>query len=164
MKKRARSSILAVSLILGGCGTKTIQTWDTVSLVMTGTFENKSLFENTTTTITIGSGEVISGVEAALIGMKKWEAKTVVISPENGYGKGYKLSNVQKISKGLFDKIQKPGTNSGEINFGNLIGTVKGTETDWSGNTIVLFDLNPAQTRQPLTYDILVTDVVSPIN
>jgi FKBP-type peptidyl-prolyl cis-trans isomerase 2 len=161
MNKRTRCSILAVSLILGGCGTKTIQTWDTVSIVMTGSFEDKGLFENATKTITVGSWEVISGVEAALLWMKKWEQKTIIVTPENGYAKEYKANNIQKISKGLFDKIQKPSTHSWEINFGNLTGTIKGTEKDGSWNDIVIFDLNPAQTRQTLTYDISVTDVIS---
>lgn len=161
MNKRALSGILAISLILWGCGTKTIQTWDTVSLTMTGSFENKNLFEMAAKTITVGSGDVISGIESALIGMKKWENKTLIITPENGYGSEYTTNNIQKISKTLFDKIQKPGTNSWEINFGNLIGTVKWTETDGSGNTIILFDLNAPQTRQALTYELLVTDIVT---
>lgn len=164
MNKRALSGILAISLILWGCGTKTIQTWDTVSLTMTGSFENKNLFEMVAKTITIGSGDVISGIESALIGMKKWENKTVIITPENGYGKEYTTNNIQKISKTLFDKIQKPGANSGEINFGNLIGSVKGTETDGSGTTIILLDLNAPQTRKPLTYELLVTDIVTSSN
>ena len=159
MKTRTVWSIVAISLLLGGCGSKTIQTWDTVSLTMTGTFENTDLFETKNVTITIWSGEVISGVESALIGMEKWEQKSITIAPENGYGKDYETNKIQKISKLIFDKIQVSPTNSGEVDLGGIKWTIKGTEQDGSGNTIILFDINPAQTWKPLIYSILVTDI-----
>jgi FKBP-type peptidyl-prolyl cis-trans isomerase 2 len=36
--------------------------------------------------ITVGNGEIISGLEEAMLGMEAGEKKTVVVPPEKGYG------------------------------------------------------------------------------
>lgn len=63
---------------------------DTVRVNYTGRSEDGSVFESsvglTPLRFTIGSDEVISGFENAVIGMSPGEKKTVVVEPEEGYG------------------------------------------------------------------------------
>ena len=160
MKKRALSSLLIASLILAGCSfNKTIQNWNTAHIVFTGTFNDKAMFENRDITVVAGSGDVISGVDTAIIGMKEWESKTITISPDLWYGKAYKTSNIQKVSKLIFDKMQIPSGTSWVVSLGGLMWVVKWTESDWSWTTLVLFDMNPPQTRQNMTYTVLVKEI-----
>lgn len=149
-----------ISLILAGCSfNKTIQNWDTAHIVFTGTFNNKAIFETRDISVVAGSGDVITGIDTALIGMKEWESKTLTITPDIGYGKAYKTSNIQKVSKLIFDKMQIATANSWVISLGGLLWVVKWTETDPSGTALVLFDMNPPQTRQPMTYTVLVKEI-----
>jgi len=78
---------------------------DTVSVVYTGMFENKTVFEtNTNTTpisFTVGSGQMITGFDAAVRGMKIGEKKTVTIPYDQAYG-AYDPSLVQIVSKDKF--------------------------------------------------------------
>lgn len=120
MRKILIPSILVISLLLAGCRNKEIQNGDKVSLSMTGQFESQEILENKDITITVGSGETLKGIETALIGMKKGESKTITIQPENGYGKDYKITNIQKISKLIFDKMQIAITGSNIIDLAGL--------------------------------------------
>ncbi len=159
MKKRTLSSLLIASIILAGCSfNKTIQIWDTAHIIFTGIFANKAVFENRDISVVVGSGDIISGIDTALIGMKEGESKTITIRPDLGYGKAYKASNIQKVSKLIFDKMQIPSSTSWVVSLGGLLWVVKWTESDWSGTTLVLFDMNPPQTRQNMTYTILVKE------
>ena len=63
---------------------------DTVKVNYTGRSEDGSVFESSVGLMplkfTIGSDEVVSGFENAVIGMCPGEKKTVVVKPEEGYG------------------------------------------------------------------------------
>ncbi len=66
------------------------QQGDTVRVNYTGKSEDGSVFESSVGVMplkfTIGSGEVVSGFENAVIGMLPGEKKTVVVEPEEGFG------------------------------------------------------------------------------
>lgn len=146
--------------MIWGCSFhKTIQTGDKVHIVYTGSFENQKILETNDITVTIWSGEILSGIENALIGMKTDENKTITILPKDWYGAEYKTNKLQKISKILFDKITANSANTGEINLGWITGSVKWTEIDEFGNPVILFDMNEAKTWQPLEYNISVTEI-----
>jgi peptidylprolyl isomerase len=68
----------------------TAQTGDRVSFHYTGTLEDGSIFDSSEgrapLECTLGSGEIIEGLEAALIGMGEGEEKTTTIPAELAYG------------------------------------------------------------------------------
>lgn len=59
---------------------------DIAQIRYTGKFQNGSVFDSGNFTFRVGAGEVISGVEVAVAGMKMGEKKTVTLPPEQAYG------------------------------------------------------------------------------
>jgi peptidylprolyl isomerase len=63
---------------------------NTVKVHYTGTFEDGTQFDSSQgrepLELTLGSGQVITGFEAAIVGMEPGESKTVNIPPEQAYG------------------------------------------------------------------------------
>ncbi len=63
---------------------------DRVRVAYTGRFDDGSIFDssegNPPLEFTIGAGEVISGFDSAVTGLKSGESRTVAIPPEEGYG------------------------------------------------------------------------------
>lgn len=61
-----------------------------VTLAYIGTLENGRIFasseESGPLTLTVGSGEVFAALEQALLGMRRGEAKNVVLSAAEAYG------------------------------------------------------------------------------
>lgn len=66
------------------------KTGDTVSLHYKGTLDDGSIFDSSEgrepLEFTVGSGQIISGLDSAIPGMKVGDEKTVKIAPENAYG------------------------------------------------------------------------------
>ena len=83
----------------------------------------------------------------------------MTITPDLGYGNQYRTNNIQKVSKFIFDKLSIIPTSGNTVKLGNIEGIVKGTQKDEQGNDIVLFDINPAQTRQKLNYEITIKEL-----
>ena len=85
------AAVTAVVLTAGCIGStdQTAKDGDTVSVFYTLTVdgvEEQSNFGSTPFPFTIGAGESIKGFNDGVIGMKAGETKTIVVSPENGYG------------------------------------------------------------------------------
>jgi len=64
---------------------------DIVTIHYTGTLENGTKFDSSLDRgqpfeFTLGVGQVIKGFDNGILGMKVGEKKTIVISPEDGYG------------------------------------------------------------------------------
>ncbi len=93
--------VIALSLILTGCGdgasTTTTQAsgegakaGDKVAVDYTGTLEDSTEFDSSRDRepleFTVGAGQMIAGFDAAVVGMKVGETKTVTIPPEQAYG------------------------------------------------------------------------------
>jgi peptidylprolyl isomerase len=70
--------------------TKTVKTGDTIMLHYTGKYKNGKVFDSTRKgnpiPVEVGAGEIIKGLENAVIGMQPGENKTVVVRPEEGFG------------------------------------------------------------------------------
>lgn len=152
-----------VLTILAWCtNTSRIQPGDTIALVYTATYSDWSLFDQNTKDnpliFTVGSGHVIQWLDEAVIGMKVGKSKNITITPDKGYGKLYQSQYVQKIGKLIFDTIWITPETGKMIQLDQINWYVKGIETDEQGNSFVLFDINPRQTRDTLTYTITVID------
>lgn len=63
---------------------------DQIRVNYVGRFENGSLFDSSEgrepLEFTVGAGQVISGFDRAVIGLKPGESCQVVVAPEDGYG------------------------------------------------------------------------------
>ena len=69
---------------------ETAKKGDRVKVNYTGRSEDGTVFESSVGAVplvfTIGSDEVVSGFEDAVVGMYPGEKKTVVVEPEEGFG------------------------------------------------------------------------------
>ncbi|EIE49479.1 peptidylprolyl isomerase [Salipiger aestuarii] len=67
-----------------------VKTGDTVRIHYTGTLSDGTTFDSSTgrdpLEFTVGSGQIIPGLEKAIPGMAPGEKKTVEIAPEEAYG------------------------------------------------------------------------------
>ena len=67
-----------------------IKTGDTVRIHYTGTLQDGTVFDSSSgrdpLEFTVGSGQIIRGLDRALPGMRVGEMKTVTIAPEDAYG------------------------------------------------------------------------------
>ena len=150
---------LCYFLVIAWCTNKnSVKLWDTVSITYVATFPDGQVFDQNTNQnpliFTVGSGQVIQGIDEGVIGMNVGNTKTIHITPDKWYGKLYTPNNIQKISQLIFDKLSITPTNWTMQKLGNIEWIVKGTEKDESGNVLVLFDINPRQTRDTLKYTI----------
>lgn len=76
--------------------TNPVEEGDIVQIIYTGKLEDGTVFDSGNFTFKTGSGEVISGVDQAVIGMRMGERKTVTLSPEQAYGY-YNPENILSI-------------------------------------------------------------------
>ena len=146
-------------LVIAGCTNKnSVKLWDTVSLTYIATFADGQIFDQNTNQnpliFTVGSGQVIQGIDEGVVGMNVGNTKIISVSSDKWYGKLYTPNNIQKISQLIFDKLSITPTNWTMQKLGNIEWIVKGTEKDESGNVLVLFDINPRQTRDTLEYKV----------
>lgn len=68
-----------------------VEAGQTVNVNYTGTFEDGTKFDSSydrgeTLKFQVGSGHVVSGFDAAVIGMEVGESKSITILPDDGYG------------------------------------------------------------------------------
>lgn len=69
---------------------KKVKKGDTIMLHYTGRFKDGKVFDNSRDwnpiPVKVGAGEIINGLERAVLGMKPGEKQTVTVKPEEGYG------------------------------------------------------------------------------
>jgi len=82
--------LIAGVLLISGCSTQYAKDGDTVDVHYTGTLEDGTEFDSSEgrdpLQFTIGAGQMISGFENAVYGMKVGETKTVTIPAAEAYG------------------------------------------------------------------------------
>lgn len=153
--------IIASLFVFSWCTNKnSVRPWDTISLVYTATFSDGKLFDQNTNqnplTFVVGSWQTIQWLDNWVVGMKINKTKTITILPTKWYGKMYDRHNIQKISQLIFDKLSIAPISWTTQKLGNIEGKIVGTEKDEEGNILVLFDINPRQTRDTLKYTVTV--------
>ncbi len=163
--------------IFSGCDSANkIALWDQACISYTWTFSDGTVLETNFhprqmtgdqpvgdmqwTCFTVGSQQMITGIEKWVIGMRIGKSKTIKITPDKWYGALYDTMKVQKISKFIFDKLKVDVTNGVTTKLWDIEGIIKWTETDGSGNQLVLFDINPRQTWDTLIYHVRITNLV----
>ncbi len=81
---------VVVYLVVANPGAQTVAVGDTVEVYYTGRFMNGTVFDSNvgkrTLNFTVGSGQMISGFDKAVVGMKVGENKTVTLPPSEAYG------------------------------------------------------------------------------
>ncbi|MFQ6108640.1 MAG: peptidylprolyl isomerase, partial [Candidatus Aminicenantales bacterium] len=69
---------------------KEVKSGDSVRIHYTGKFEDGSVFDSSREgeplQFEVGSGQIIEGLDKAVIGMHSGEKKTVTVDPEQGFG------------------------------------------------------------------------------
>lgn len=148
-------------LILAWCTTKnSVKTGDTISITYTATFSDGKLFdqndEQSPLMFTVWSGQVIEWLDKGVVGIKVGKTKTLTIKPKDWYGKIYDENKIQKVSQLIFDKLSIKAENGTTQKLWDIEGIVRWTEKDENGNALVLFDINPRQTRDTLKYKVTV--------
>lgn len=148
-------------LVITGCSSKNgVKVWDTVSVTYIASFADGEIFdqntEQTPITFTVGSGLVIQGLDEGVVGMTVGKTKAITVKPEKWYGKFYDKNNVQKISQFIFDQMGIQTKKWTTQTLGTLTWVIQWTEKDENGNTFVLFDINPRQTRDTLKYKVTI--------
>lgn len=91
--------------------TSTVKTGDTIMLHYTGKYKNGKVFHSTRKgnpiPVEVGAGEIIKGLENAVIGMQPGENKTVVVQPEEGFG-NYDEKRLIEMPKKSFSENISP--------------------------------------------------------
>ncbi|MFA5049818.1 MAG: FKBP-type peptidyl-prolyl cis-trans isomerase [Candidatus Micrarchaeia archaeon] len=143
------------------------QTGDLVTVDYVGYFDDGTVFDTSIKVIgqqaglakssyaplqfLLGSGQMISGFEAGIIGMKIEEEKTIHLTPDEAYG---------QIKQNLimtFPLEMMPENIS--------VGTILITEDNWKGKVINMtnetgtVDFNHEFAGKNLTFDILIVDI-----
>jgi len=134
---------------------------DTVKVHYTGKLENGEVFDSSAgqepIEFTIGEGNILRGVELAVVGMTPGDTKTATIEPDDAYGE-YQPSLVQDIEKARFpDDIKVDLGQQLQISRPSgppLIVTVVGV-TD----THVTLDANHPLAGKNLTFDIELVEI-----
>ena len=83
--------ILLLSVLLVSCSFQTVQEGDRVTVEYVATLADGTLFESSSDydipiTFVVGEGQVLKGLENAVLGMKESEHKKVLLRPEEAYG------------------------------------------------------------------------------
>jgi len=155
-------SLLSLSMfIFAWCWNKDkIQVGDIISITYTATFSNGEIFDNTTEKnpllFTVGEKQTIQWLDEAVVGMKIGKQKTITIPADKWYGSLYSTNLIQKIGKLIFDTLEIPTETGTSQKLDNIEWVITWIEIDDDGNELVLFDINPRQTWDTLTYKITV--------
>lgn len=154
--------ILAIIVLSLGCTKQVAKNGDTVSVVYRASYQNGTLIDDNNgepLEFIIGSGQVVSGFNYAVLGMKLNQEKTVTLPPEQAYG-AYDESN--KIIE-LAEVINESGVSAdiGSVVYATVNkNRLRGVITDNNG-THVLIDFNSPLAGQTLVFYIKLVGITS---
>lgn len=105
---------------------------------------------------THGEGMLVDGLEEQILGLKKGDKKSVVVSPEKGYG-AFDPKAVRKLSRSAFPKNMALNVGDSltlDLGEGEMDGTIKEVTA-----SEVTLDFNHSLAGKTLNFDIEVVDV-----
>ena len=137
--------------------TNTVQSGQTVSVHYRGTLDDGSEFDNSRNRgeameVEVGSGQLIAGFDAALLGMTVGEVRNIHLEPEEAYGP-YRDDAVQEAPKALFPpgfvftegEVVKGSTPTGQPVVAKIVEEKDST---------VILDLNHPMAGKSLNFEI----------
>ena len=155
------SMLMLVVMLVPGCGGPVMaETGDTVKVHYTGRLQDGTVFDTSIGSepleFTLGQGQIISGFEQAVIGMKVSETKTVTIPADQAYGQ-HRDDMIFEIARDELPADIDPRVGMQlQMNQGGGIMIV--TITDVSETTIKT-DANHPLAGQDLTFDIELVEI-----
>ena len=92
---------------------RAVKAEDTIAVHYTGTHENGEKFDSshdrgTPLEFSVWSGQMIPGFDAAVVGMKVWDKKSITLSPEEAYGT-YDETRVQELPRTELSSFEEAG-------------------------------------------------------
>jgi len=156
--------ILLVVVLLTGCGGAVqAKTGDIVKVHYTGRLQDGTVFDTSVGSepleFTIGQGQLISGFEQAVIGMKVGESKTVTIPVDQAYGPYYDDMVLEVERDELPEDLEPEVGMQLQMNQGDG-GIMIVTITEVSETTIKI-DANHSLAGQDLAFDIELVEIVA---
>ena len=157
-------SLILLSLLivpLTGCQEKVVEVGDFIKVHYTGTLDDGSIFDSSEgrepLEFTAGAGQMIKGFDAAVIGMKVGESKTVTIPAVDAYG-SHDDELVLTFSKDELPEGMNPNVNDQllltQAN-GRQVPVVVVEVTD----EIVIVDANHELAGKDLTFEIELVEI-----
>jgi peptidylprolyl isomerase len=159
------SIILPALVLTAGCGGAAVvaKAGDTVKVHYTGTLSDGKQFDSsvgkTPLQFTIGAGQVITGFDKAVTGMKVGEKKTVTIPAAEAYG-AYRSDLVFEIDKSKLPSTITPAVGM-QLQMSQQDGTkIAVTIKSINANTITM-DANHALAGKDLTFALELVEIVN---
>ena len=155
--------LLAFAMLAGGCGAKTVKQGDVVKVRYVLTLEDGTVYYTSAgrepLEVTTGKGQLIPGLEEALIGMRVGDNKTVTVRPEKAYGQR-RTDLVQEVSRDLLPENFEPVV--GKQIQTTLAGTpVMVIITELTDSTVTV-DANAPLAGKNLTFQIELLSIKTP--
>jgi len=152
------NTILMVLILMTGCGGPELaETGDAVKVQYTGKLADGTVFDTSAGSepleFTLGQGEVISGFEQAVLGMKAGESKAFTLTADQAYG--------QRSEDLVFEIGRDELSQDFEPEVGMQLPTSQGIITiiDVTETTIKI-DANHPLAGQDLTFEIQLVEII----
>ena len=164
MKRTILSLIVLIVILLSGCASQqAVKAGDQVKVEYVGTFDDGTVFDSSEKhgqplEFQAGVGQMISGFDNAVVGMKVGEEKNIRLQPAEAYGE-HDPQLVQKVSRDQMPEESEP-----EVGMMIAVNTPDGmqlpaTITEITEEEITL-DLNHPMAGKVLNFNIKVVDIV----
>lgn len=154
--------LLIIAIMMNGCSNNRLAAeGDTVLVHYTGTLEDGTEFDSSRDRepleFTLGAGQVITGFENAVYGMKEGQTKTVTIPEEEAYGPYRDDLLIEVDHEDLPEEVIPEVGTIITISYSNgmslNVPIVEVTETT------VILDTNPPLAGKDLTFEITLVDI-----
>jgi len=134
-----------------------IVAWDHVKVSYDATFVNWDLFESKIVDFIVGNGQVVDTIDKAVVWMKIWWIKHVLVNPEDWYAKLYDPRKIQQIPGLIFEKMDIVPVDGKVYDFWNIKWIVIEIKWEWS-SMVAVIDTNPLETYMDLEYVIEIVE------
>ncbi len=145
-----------------GYSAPVVASGDTVQVLYTGSFPNGTVFSSNVgqqpLSFKVGAGQVISGFNNAVLGMKINQSKTVVLPPSEAYG---------QVNQSLIISVPRSEFGNQSVQLGMGVTSIHSSGAKMQGfiksfnSTNVTIDFNPILAGYTLVFNIKVVSINS---